>query len=87
MGIILKFLLCIYLFSLIISLLIGTLRFFVDVARWHDREEKVKIEPSADDDLKDFETAVFVEKESEVIQNDNDGQRDSSAVLRFGCKS
>ena len=43
MGAILKFIITLYLLSLLFSLFIGVFRFLLDVAKWHDKETKVKI--------------------------------------------
>lgn len=63
---------CFLLFSLGVGALISVGIFAVDVFRWHDKETKVKIQPS-----NDVEKIVNDILESEVKENERD-QRDAS---------
>jgi hypothetical protein len=46
MGALIKLILVLYLFSLLFSMFVALLRFLIDVAKWHDKEKKVKITAS-----------------------------------------
>jgi len=46
MGVLVGSILYLYGFSLIISMFVALVRFFIDVKKWHDREELVHITPS-----------------------------------------
>ena len=48
MGALLKLILLLYFISLLFSLAVGILRFWIDIFKWHDREKKVKIIKSID---------------------------------------
>ena len=48
MGAILKLIIVLYLLSLIFSMFTALIRFFIDVAKWHIQEKKVKITKSND---------------------------------------
>lgn len=63
---------CFLLFSLAVGALISVVIFAFDVLRWHDKETKVKIQPS-----NDVEKIVNDILESEVKENERD-QRDAS---------
>lgn len=63
---------CFLLFSLAVGALISAVIFAFDVLRWHDKETKVKIQPS-----NDVEKIVNDILESEVKENERD-QRDAS---------
>lgn len=58
MGTLLKFVITLYILSLIFGMFCALVRFLIDVAKWHDKEEKVHITPS------EFEADL---NESEVI--------------------
>lgn len=62
---------CFLLFSLAVGALISVVIFAFDVLRWHDKETKVKIQPS-----NDVEKIVNDILESEVKENERD-QRDA----------
>ena len=47
MGSILKLLLCLYILSLIFSMVCGFFRALIDIAKWQDHEKKVDIKSSA----------------------------------------
>ena len=63
---------CFLLLSLAVGALISVVIFAFDVLRWHDKETKVKIQPS-----NDVEKIVNDILESEVKENERD-QRDAS---------
>ena len=71
MGSLIGSILCLYLISLLVSMVLAFFRFIADVKKWHDKEEKVHITPSQ------FEADIYevVEisdrKEGEGV-NDND---------------
>lgn len=72
MGIIFKFIICLYLLSLILSLLGGFVLFLSDVWKWHDREIKVIIRNSnerIEENGREFERAGG--------DNDTDGDGDT----------
>ena len=66
-----KLFFCFLLFSLAVGSLITVVIFAFDVLRWHDKETKVKIQPS-----NDVEKIVNDIPESEVKENERD-QRDA----------
>lgn len=71
MGSLIGSILCLYLITLLVSMVLAFFRFIADVKKWHDKEEKVHITPSQ------FEADIYevVEisdcKEGEGV-NDND---------------
>lgn len=80
MGELLKLVLVIYVISLIIALVGAFIKFLADVHKWHDREERVTIEPS---NLEEPEEEK--EEEREVIEDDtNSGEHNTSAFSLFG---
>lgn len=46
MGQVLKFFLTIYVITLIISMIIAVVKFWIDTRKWHDKEETAYIKPS-----------------------------------------
>lgn len=68
MGSIFKLLLCLYILSLIFSMVCGLFRALVDIAKWHDREKKVLIKSSASE---------FIEKVGDIDEREhNSDDRD-----------
>lgn len=79
MGELLKFVLVIYVITLIISMIIAVVKFVIDTWRWHDREERVHINKSAfEDDLKESDES---EVEENGIDFDESAEHNTSAVL------
>lgn len=52
----LKLVLCFYIFILALGALAAVFRFFFDVLKWHDREEKITIDDSINDIIEDINT-------------------------------
>lgn len=94
MGDLLKLILCIYVITLIVSMVIAVIKFVVDTFRWHDREEKVKIFASNDSAKEETEDKTFDSekepisevKESEVIENDSESREHNTSTI-FGTRS
>lgn len=79
MGELLKLVLVIYVITLIISMVGAFIKFLADVHKWHDREEKVVIEPSNPQEPEEEK------EESEVIKDDTDTrEHNTSAFSLFG---
>ena len=68
------FILKIFIFIMCIGAFVSIFIFAVDVIKWHDKEEKVNITPSAQEPEPDLN-----EKEVEVNAS-NDGEYNSSVV-------
>lgn len=91
MGDLLKLILCIYVITLIISMVIAVIKFVIDTFRWHDREEKAKIFASNDSSNEETEDktsesekeSISEVKESEVIENDSESREHNTSTI-FG---
>ena len=71
MGSLIGFAFTLYILSLVFSMLCALVRFFADVRKWHDKEEKVHITPSQFE--ADLNEPVTEEEEKEV--NEDAGER------------
>ena len=94
MGEILKLILSVYMITLIITMIGAFIKFFLDVRKWHDREEKTVITASQfEADLNELEEAAEVNeisvpvdetKESEVKENDESAEYNTSTIFGIG---
>lgn len=68
------------LFCVAVGAIISVFVFIIDVIKWHDKEEKVVVVPSANDDC---EEVIEYERDTETSNGDveHGGERSSSAFL------
>lgn len=79
MGDLLKFVLTLYILSLIFSMFCALVRFILDVRKWHDKEEKVHITPSQFE--ADLNEAVTDEEEKEVEEDAGEHGKHNSPII------
>lgn len=94
-----KLVIILYILSLLVSLCIGVFRFWIDVAKWHDREKKVKITPSsfdydikkggADNDRRRNDDGRDNGADNRTGDSDRDGDGDNNGdnnnIIHFGA--
>ena len=91
------FFLSMFFFVLTICAFISVIIFVIDVFRWHDREEKVIITPSAHADLIESEVITDDKRNIELSRGDDpassdtdrtsEGQSDTSALSSSWLRS
>ncbi len=94
MGEILKLILSVYMITLIITMIGAFIKFVLDVWKWHDREVKTVITASqfeADlnepEEVNEISAPVDETKESEVKENDESAEHNTSTIFGTWCKS
>ncbi len=97
MGEILKLILSVYMITLIITMIGAFIKFVLDVWKWHDREEKTVItasqfeadlnEPEEVAEVNEISAPVDETKESEVKENDESSEHNTSTIFGTWSKS
>lgn len=77
----LKLIFCVYLITLIISMIVALIKFIIDTFRWHDREEKVEIFASSSDPEYVENSIENISEEKEVEKNGTDDRQCNSSTF------